>query len=89
MLAEWLTLTLDGEAPDARQGRLPFARYVVHAPGVLELIPSAARQRLLQDSADTIAQIAMDCGFASASSFSAFYRERYGELPAQTRTRRF
>lgn len=50
---------------------------------------ATARQRLLQDSADTIAQIAMDCGFASASSFSAFYRERYGELPAQTRTRRF
>jgi len=43
MLAEWLALTLDGEAPDARQGRLPFARYVIHAPGVLELVPSAAR----------------------------------------------
>lgn len=49
---------------------------------------AAARQRLLQDSADSIAQIAVDCGFASASSFSAFYRARYGELPAHTRARR-
>ncbi|WP_136067417.1 succinylglutamate desuccinylase [Modicisalibacter radicis] len=43
MLAEWLALTLDGETSDERQGRLPFARFVIHAPGILELMPSAAR----------------------------------------------
>lgn len=47
----------------------------------------AARQRLLQGTPHSIAQIALDCGFATASSFSAFYRERYGESPAQTRAR--
>ncbi|WP_156370845.1 MULTISPECIES: AraC family transcriptional regulator [unclassified Acidovorax] len=46
-----------------------------------------ARRLLLQGSAQSIAQIALGCGFATASSFSAFYRERYGESPAQTRAR--
>ncbi|SDL95365.1 succinylglutamate desuccinylase [Modicisalibacter muralis] len=41
MLSEWLGLTLDDETPDAREGRLPFGRYVLHGPGILELLPSA------------------------------------------------
>lgn len=40
MLAEWLSLTLDGEPPSAAQGRLPFGRYRLHGPGILELLPS-------------------------------------------------
>jgi transcriptional regulator GlxA family with amidase domain len=29
----------------------------------------------------------MACGFATASSFSVFYRSHYGELPTITRVR--
>lgn len=41
MLAEWLDLTLDGELPSDTQGRLPFGRYVLHGPGILELTPNS------------------------------------------------
>lgn len=41
MLGEWLGLTLDGQAPHTYEGRLPFGRYVLHGPGILELLPSA------------------------------------------------
>lgn len=41
MLADWLSLTLDDETPAAREGRLPFGRYILHGPGILELLPSA------------------------------------------------
>lgn len=41
MLSEWLSLTLGDETPSAREGRLPFGRYVLHGPGILELLPSA------------------------------------------------
>ena len=41
MLSDWLSLTLDDETPNAREGRLPFGRYVLHGPGILELLPSA------------------------------------------------
>ncbi|MFG6414550.1 helix-turn-helix domain-containing protein [Roseateles sp. DC23W] len=47
-----------------------------------------ARRKLLGGTHDSITQIAMDCGFATASSFSAFYRSRFGELPTATRGRR-
>nr|WP_255593642.1 helix-turn-helix domain-containing protein [Acidovorax sp. sic0104] len=46
-----------------------------------------ARRLLLQGTSQSIARIALDCGFATASSFSAFYRARYGESPAQSRAR--
>lgn len=46
------------------------------------------RQRLLDGAQGSIAQMALDCGFATASGFSAFYRRRYGESPAATRARR-
>lgn len=39
MLGDWLALTLDGRTPGAREGRLPFGRYVLHGPGILELLP--------------------------------------------------
>lgn len=41
MLSDWLNLTLDDKTPDAREGRLPFGRYRLHGPGILELLPSA------------------------------------------------
>lgn len=41
MLSDWLSLTLDDETPGAREGRLPFGRYMLHGPGILELLPSA------------------------------------------------
>jgi succinylglutamate desuccinylase len=41
MLNEWLDWTLDGAPPRALSGTLPSGRYTLHAPGVLELVPSA------------------------------------------------
>lgn len=43
MLDEWLSLTLDGKAPETREGRLPFGRYRLHGPGMLELMPTACQ----------------------------------------------
>nr|WP_299245971.1 succinylglutamate desuccinylase [uncultured Halomonas sp.] len=43
MLVDWLDLTLEERVPQSREGRLPSARYVIHAPGVLELLPDAAK----------------------------------------------
>lgn len=43
-----------------------------------------ARQRLLAASAPTVAVVAMDCGFEHLGRFSAGYRARYGESPAET-----
>nr|WP_298414663.1 succinylglutamate desuccinylase [uncultured Halomonas sp.] len=39
MLVDWLDLTLEECTPASQEGRLPSARYVLHAPGVLELLP--------------------------------------------------
>jgi AraC-like DNA-binding protein len=46
------------------------------------------RQKLLAGTDDSITQMALACGFATASAFSAFYRSRYGESPSATRVRR-
>lgn len=46
------------------------------------------RRRLQAGAQDSIGQMALDCGFATASGFSAHYRRRYGELPTATRTKR-
>lgn len=43
MLGDWLNLTLDGDVTGEREGRLPFGRYVLHGPGMLELLPAASR----------------------------------------------
>lgn len=43
MLDEWLSLTLDDKVPGTREGRLPWGRYVLHGPGILELRPAASR----------------------------------------------
>lgn len=48
-----------------------------------------ARRSLLDGTQASMAQLAGDCGFATASAFSAFYRRRYGESPAATRATRF
>lgn len=48
-----------------------------------------ARRSLLGGTQDSMAQLAGDCGFATASAFSAFYRRRYGEAPTTTRAKRF
>ncbi|MFC3292232.1 succinylglutamate desuccinylase [Modicisalibacter luteus] len=45
MLADWLGLTLDGESPATTQGRLPFGRYRIHGPGILELTPNDLHPR--------------------------------------------
>lgn len=47
----------------------------------------AARQSILRNPHANIGQIAQDCGFASASSFSTFYKRRFGELPSKTSSR--
>jgi transcriptional regulator GlxA family with amidase domain len=41
---------------------------------------------LLQDSIESISQIALLCGFFSHSHFAASFRERYGHTPSQART---
>ncbi|MDN6323624.1 MAG: succinylglutamate desuccinylase, partial [Halomonas sp.] len=41
MLSEWLDWALDGTSPRASSGTLPSGRYTLHAPGVLELLPTA------------------------------------------------
>ncbi|MDF3822952.1 helix-turn-helix domain-containing protein [Leptospira sp. 96542] len=46
------------------------------------------RQKLVAGTDDSITQMALGCGFATASAFSAFYRRRYGESPSETRARR-
>lgn len=33
----------------------------------------------------TITEIALDCGFSSMSKFAGYYKEKYGELPSETR----
>nr|WP_298374624.1 succinylglutamate desuccinylase [uncultured Halomonas sp.] len=43
MLVDWLDLTLEERAPASHEGRLPSARYIIHASGVLELLPDAAK----------------------------------------------
>lgn len=46
MLGNWLEQTLAQNPPESsnvRDGRLPFGRYVVHGPGLLELCPTACR----------------------------------------------
>lgn len=48
-----------------------------------------ARKRLLRaGEGDTVAQIALDCGFAHLSRFSGAYRRRFGEHPSATLRRR-
>ncbi|GGX88217.1 succinylglutamate desuccinylase [Litchfieldella qijiaojingensis] len=47
MLGKWLDLTLEEVPPrplsHSREGRLPFGRYTLHGPGLLELTPAIAR----------------------------------------------
>lgn len=43
MLSEWLNLTLDDQLASPSEGRLPFGRYVLHGPGIIELLPSVCQ----------------------------------------------
>lgn len=43
-----------------------------------------ARHRLLLNDYKTITQLAQECGFGTASQFSAFYKARFGVTPKQT-----
>jgi len=45
----------------------------------------AARQRLLAQAEANITDTAFAFGFAHLGRFSAYYRQRFGELPKQTR----
>ncbi|MFT3720436.1 helix-turn-helix domain-containing protein [Pseudorhodoferax sp.] len=45
---------------------------------------AAARERLRKGEFGSIALLAQECGFSTASRFSAAYRARYGELPSAT-----
>ncbi|WP_211463355.1 AraC family transcriptional regulator [Collimonas silvisoli] len=48
----------------------------------------AARQRLQAQAGATITDTAFEFGFAHLGRFSAYYRQRFGELPKQTRAAR-
>lgn len=41
-----------------------------------------ARQRLLDGKVQTIAQLAQECGFGTASRFTALYKKRFGQTPS-------
>lgn len=63
-----------------------FQHYLQTTPSIylrnqrLEL----ARQKI-QQSDSHITDIALDCGFTHPSKFSGYYKQRFGELPTQTR----
>ncbi|HDZ45418.1 hypothetical protein LCGC14_0193460 [marine sediment metagenome] len=44
MLGQWLDWSLDGLLPDATNGIFASGTYQLHAPGILELTPTAQRQ---------------------------------------------
>jgi succinylglutamate desuccinylase len=39
MLAEWIELSLEGAVPTKRTGCVAGGRFLIHAPGILELVP--------------------------------------------------
>jgi AraC-like DNA-binding protein len=43
-----------------------------------------ARARLTAPASNTVARIAVECGFTNAGAFAARYRMAFGELPSQT-----
>jgi transcriptional regulator GlxA family with amidase domain len=70
-----------------RQLERLFAQYLQASPSryYLELRLDRARQALLQ-TAKPILDVAVACGFASASHFSRCYRAVYGHKPSDERT---
>jgi len=70
-----------------RQLERLFAKYLRATPGryYLELRLDRARMLLLQTT-KPILDIAVACGFASASHFSRCYRARYGHKPSEERS---
>jgi transcriptional regulator GlxA family with amidase domain len=69
-----------------RSMRMLFVRHLGAAPQVyyLDLRLDAAR-RLLQQTRRGLMEIAVACGFASASTFSRAFRRRYGRSPRELR----
>lgn len=57
------------------------------APMVLlrQLRLDAARRRLLAEPDSSVTDVALEFGFGHLGRFSAYYRERFGELPRDTR----
>lgn len=57
------------------------------APMVLlrQLRLDAARRRLLSDPGLSVTDVALEFGFGHLGRFSAYYRDRFGELPRDTR----
>jgi transcriptional regulator GlxA family with amidase domain len=70
----------------ARQLQRPFAKYLRSSPShfYLKVRLDRARAMLLQTT-KPILDIAVACGFASASHFSRCYREGYGHKPSDER----
>lgn len=46
----------------------------------------AARRRLLSEPGSSVTDVALEFGFGHLGRFSAYYRERFGELPRDTRS---
>src|SRR5262249_32874968 len=70
----------------ARSMQTLFTRHLGAAPRTyyLDLRLDAAR-RLLQQTRRSLVEIAVACGFASASAFSRAFRRRYGRSPRELR----
>lgn len=77
----------------ARKAGLPLARFARQVRRIFQLTPGQliARQRLqaaahlLRESAQTIAEIALDCGYCDHSAFTRAFREATGMTPRQFR----
>ncbi len=66
-----------------------FRKFVGTSPKkyLTEVRLSAARQKLLDpDCADSVTDIAFMAGFTQLGRFSGLYRDKFGELPSQTRS---
>jgi len=90
------------EARRERLTKADVARVAGSAPGQLDRLfrsqlgVSPARfylqmrldkaQRLLRQTGMSVTQVAVACGFESASHFSKCYRERFGTRPSQDRS---
>lgn len=44
----------------------------------------AAREQIMANPSCNVTDVAMDCGFGHLGRFSAYYRERFNELPSET-----
>ncbi len=75
---------------DGRISRVTFERHFKQTVGVtpgeeIRRVRMSLAQNLLRSTAEDIAEVARQCGFGSASSFSSFFRNGAGVSPSAFR----